>query len=205
MIHQIIGITAGVISLLAYGLYIYKIWWGNTRPSKSSWWILSFVWIIVLLSSVSLAPGNTINEQWTSIASRWLSVSYIIGSLVIAVSTIWRGSGKKWNLFDYACLVSAGVAMICYFFFNNSAASLVFAIFADLCGIMPTIKHAWQNPHEEDLTAWIVESFASLLGILAVTHWSLTFQDASDWASPVYLLIINIIIVCIIARQFVKK
>lgn len=202
MEKEIIALIAGGLSLFAYGLYIYQIWWGKTRPSRSSWWILTVIWTVVLLSSITLAPGETQIEQWVAVASRWLSISYIIGSLGVAISSVWRGSSEKWGIFDYLCAVSAGVTLVLYFVVKDAVTSLVFGILADLFGLMPTIKHAWTNPEEEDLSAWVLTVVACVLTLFAVSGWSISIEDASDWAIPVYLVIVDLIIVVLIVRRF---
>lgn len=204
MSHQTIGIIAGLVSLFSYGLYIYQIWWGETRPSKSSWWILSVVWTVILLNSISLAPGLDAKEKWGAIAASWLSIAYIVGSLAIAVSTIWRGAHEKWRWTDYVCAFSAGVAIIFYLVVKNPEISLVLSFVADFFGLLPTIENAWKYPEQEDFLAWCLTVVAAVIGLFAVSHWSLSFAGASDWLSPVYLTVFDGLTTALLVRKFFK-
>ncbi len=170
----------------------------NVRPSRSSWWILSVVWTIVLFSSISLAPGATYSAQWSAIAGSWISIAYIVGSLGVAVSTLWRGSDAKWQYSDYLCAIFASIAVILFFVFKDPQSSLIFGILADFFGLIPTIIHSHRSPQEESFISWCIGTFGSLLGIFAVSHWSLSFESASDWASPIYIFLINISITLLI-------
>jgi len=190
--------AAGLLSFGAYGVYIFDIWFGTTRPSRSSWWILSIIWIVLLLSSVALAPGENFVEQFSSTAGGYISLAYILCSLIIAISTIWRGSKELWGLFDWLCLIFAGLSLILFIFVQNPILSLVSAILADIFGILPTIKNAWNYPNHEHFWAWFLTSFASILSLFAITRWTLDLTGASDWLSVFYLLIINILITIII-------
>ena len=196
-IHQIFGLIAGAISLCAYGLYIYQIWRGNTRPSRSSWWILTVVWGVLLASSLSLGSEG-VGSNWTAYVERGIQVVYVAGSLVIAISTIWRGSSQPWGRLDWLCAASAGLALILYFVFENFALSLAMSLLADIFGIIPTVQNARKYPQHEDFNAWALESFASVLALFAITTWAFTLDSASEMLPVFYLVIINISITYLI-------
>ncbi|MCC7436693.1 hypothetical protein IT402_02350 [Candidatus Nomurabacteria bacterium] len=200
---EIIGVVAGGVSLIAYGIYIYTIWWGKTKPSRSSWWILSIVWTIVLFSSFSLSIGETEQAKWAAVTSRWLSISYIIGSLGVAVSSIWRGASQRWKRFDYFCASSAGFALFLYFFTNNPLASLIFGILADFFGLLPTIKNAQKHPEQENLLSWVITVISCILALFAVSKWSFSVEYMSDWSIPVYLTVVDLLIVIFILRGII--
>lgn len=206
MMNQIdFALVSGIISLAAYGLYIYTIWFGDTRPSKSSWWILTVVWSVLLLSSISLSSEGTLVEKFQTLPGGWLSLSYILGSLIIAISTIWRGASEKWGTLDYWCAGSALLALILYFVIHEPFWALVLSLVADVFGIIPTIKNAYVHPDKEDITAWTLESIASIIGLLAITGWFASYESISQWSPVVYLVIVNVIITLLICRKFFKQ
>lgn len=200
-----IALISGIISLAAYILYIYTIWFGSTRPSRSSWWILTIVWSVLLLSSLSLTPGATLREQFLALPGGWLTLSYIAGSLVIAISTLWRGSSDKWGIFDYMCAAFAALSLILYFVSGVPFLALVMAVVADLFGILPTMKNAWLHPDEEDLKAWVLESIASILALFGISAFLFTEESFAAWSPVVYLVIVNVIITLFITRIFGNK
>ncbi len=204
MNKEILGLIAGGILLLAYGMYIYTMWWGKTRPSRSSWWILTVVWGVILLSSMSFNP----DKNFIDMTSFWITIASILGSLTVAISSLWRGSNKKeenWTKYDTRSALCAGVALALYFIFHRPEVSFIFAILADFSGLFPTIENAKNYPDQEDLTAWIITVASCIVGVIAVPDWGLSFQSASNWAIPVYLVIVDSIVVFFIVRRFFAK
>src|SRR3989344_628687 len=190
-----IGLLAGVLSLVAYGIYIYKIWLGNTRPSRSSWWILTVVWVVVLFSSVSVGTEGEFG-YWTSYVQRGIQVAYIFGSFGVAISTLWRGSPDTWGIWDWLCAIFAGIALILFAVLGSEYhfISLILAIFADFFGIAPTIRNAYRYPQHEDFIAWMLECIASFIALFAVSIWAFTVKSAGEFFPILYLVIVNVII-----------
>jgi hypothetical protein len=204
MLHQIIGLTAGLISVAAYAIYIYGMWWGNTRPSRSSWWLLTVVWTVIFMSSISVgkdAPTATTEDY----LDRALQISYIFGSLIIAISTIWRGSNIKWDMYDYMCAACTAVALALYFVFSAPMPSLIMAVVADIFAILPTVNNSKTNPEHEHLSAWKLELFASALAMFAISSWSFKFDSISLWLPNLYLITANGLIVILIKKGLKQK
>ncbi len=191
-------VVSGLISGAAFLIYIANIIWGNTRPSRSSWWIIGVVWIIFLFSSLSLAPGISFLEKWNALAGNWILLAYIVGSFAIAILSLWCGSSDRWGMFDYLCAIFAALAVFLFFVTENSLWSLIFSTIADFCGILPTIRNAWKFPQHEHFFAWFLESISGILVLFAITRWSFDLVGVSDWASPIYLVIMNTLITTII-------
>lgn len=199
MAKETIALVAGAILLIAYLMYVYDMWWGETRPSRSSWWILSFVWGIILFTSMSFNASDDLVAK----TSRWLAIASITGSFIVAVSSIWRGSNKKednWTKYDIRCAACAGIALVLYFIFHKPEVSFVFAMLADFSGLLPTIENARDYPEQESISAWALTVFSCILGVVAVPQWSLSFESASNWVIPVYLVIVDSIVLYFIYR-----
>ncbi len=197
--HIIFGFISGGISLFAYGIYIYAIWYGDTRPSRSSWWILTVVWGVLLLSSLSIGDSG-IQSHWTSYVERGITIAYVLGSLVIAISTIWRGSVERWGVLDYLCAVSAGIALLLYFVFDQPVLSFAMSLVADIFGIVPTVRNAYRHPEQEDFAAWGIECAASFLALFAISVWAFSLESASQFLPVFYLVIANSLITILIWR-----
>src|SRR3989338_11645313 len=110
-IYQHIGEIAGVISFCAYLKYIISTFQGKTKPSRSTWWILTFVGILIFASSYSLGAGE----------SMWIQLSYIIGPLIIGIMSLFPkyGYGSKLLLIDKICLWGATICVILWIVFNS--------------------------------------------------------------------------------------
>ena len=197
---------AGGISFFEYAVYIYDIFERDTRPSRSSWWILSIVWIVFFASSLSLAPGYSFIEKFHNLAGGSLFLTYIAGSIIIAVLSVKYGSRDKINKLDVVCATLTMCSLV-LFFITTKIYSLIAAIIADFFAILPTIKNAYKYPHQESLRAWILCVIASTIALFAVNKWDTSFESFSDWSNPVYLTVINLIILSIMffRRSYVAE
>src|SRR3989344_9149248 len=98
-ITQHLGEIAGLISFSAYLIYIISTFRGKTKPSRSTWWILTFVGILIFASSYSINAKESMRIQ----------LSYIIGPLIIAILSLSPkyGYGSKLLQIDKISLLGA--------------------------------------------------------------------------------------------------
>ncbi len=169
---------AGIISLLAYGIYIFTTIKGQTRPSRSTWWILTFVGVVIAWSSYALDSTDNL----------WIQLSYIIGPGIIAVLSLKYGENAGFQKLDWICLTGALVSILLWVIFNSPIVALLGSIVVDAIGLIPTIKKSYFNPKEEDPTAWSLEMFASILNAIAIGTW---FQEDKSWIYALYLVLMN--------------
>lgn len=178
MIIENLEKIAGIVSLVAYGIYIFSTIKGETKPSRSTWWILTLVGIVIMWSSYAL--GSTDNL--------WIQMSYVIGPGIIAVLSLKYGDNFGFEKLDWICLIGAFVSIILWIVFNSPLVALLGSIIVDAIGLIPTIKKSYTNPKEEDPTAWSLEMFASILNAIAIGTW---FQEDKSWIYAIYLVLMN--------------
>ncbi|MDB5259273.1 MAG: hypothetical protein JWO73_481 [Candidatus Taylorbacteria bacterium] len=193
-ISPVLGIVAGCISFSAYVLYMISTVKGRTKPSRSTWWILTLVGIMIASSYYASGARDTI----------WVALSYVLGPLIISILSLKYGEGK-WERLDKWCLASAIISASVWAIFRSAQIALVTNIVMDFLGLIPTIKKSYLRPEGEDRAAWTLESFSGALNIFAIEKW--TFSIAFY---PLYLLIVNGIVTLflympIIRRKFAKK
>ncbi len=194
-VYEIIGISAGIISFLAYGRYIYSVWLGKTKPSRATWWILTLVGTMIALSYYSVGARDTM----------WLAVSYVICPLIVAILSIKNGEGSSWNYTEKICLFLALVSILLWIvlmkigFTNASFVVLIINIVADFIGILPTIIKSYYRPENEDISAWILSSIAGIFNLLAIENWNIEIS-----LYPLYLATANPLIAILIYRGLRK-
>lgn len=179
-----LGEVAGLVSVTAYTIYIASIFRGKTKPSRSSWWILTFVGLMIFLTSYATgARENT-----------WIQLAYVAGPLIIAILSVFPKYGYKTGLelVDKICLIGAFACLVIWLLFNSAFIALLGSIIVDFVGLVPTIKKSYLDPKEESRLAWGIEMGASILNAIAISSW-FTLTDKS-WIYALYLLIINGII-----------
>lgn len=183
------GQIAGVISFVAYLLYITTTISGRTKPNRATWWILSLVGFMIAISYYSSGARDTI----------WVAVSYVVGPLIIAILSLWYGEGK-WETLDKVCLIGAIISAIIWYFSSSALIVLSINIFMDFLGLIPTIKKSYLRPDGENRTAWTLESLAGVLNVFAIDRFVLNII-----LYPLYIFIINISITVLLYRPVGRK
>ncbi len=184
-----IGLISGTISFCAYTLYIYSILSGVTRPSRSTWWILTLVGTLILWSSHALGAEENF----------WIQLSYVVGPLIISILSLRYGEGTKLTSLDMLCFAGACLSGILWIIFNSPTTGLIGSIIVDLIGLLPTIKKSYAEPEAESPNAWLIETIASTLNLLAVSSWfSLVHKD---WIYALYLFAVNGLITVLLWRK----
>jgi len=169
------GIAAGVVGLAGFVPYIYSTIKGKTRPNRATWWIWAVLALIIATSYHSVGAGDTI----------WVTISFFIGPLAIALLSIKHGEGG-WNRFDGACLVGAGIGIALWVVFNAPLAALLLTIAIDGLGLLPTIRKSIIRPESEDRLSWTLFFSASVLNLVALDSWA--FELA---VYPVYIFLLE--------------
>jgi len=194
-IYQHIGEIAGGLSFLAYLKYILSIFQGKTKPSRSTWWILTFVGILILVSSYSIGAKENI----------WIQLSYVVGPLIIAILSLFSQYGYSSGLLkiDKVCLLSGILCIILWIVFNSPLIAFIGSIIVDFIGLIPTIKKAYFNPNKEDPVAWGIEMVAIIINALGISVWFSAVEK--DWIYALYLIIINGIVFILLLMPFRNK
>lgn len=185
-IKAVLGIIAGIITFLAYIFYIIAILKGKTRPSRTSWWIWSFVGTVLGASYYFSGAENTI----------WVPVAEIIGPITIAILSIWHGEGELDNKTDLICFIGSCVSLALWFIFNSPVIALITNLSVDLFAAIPTIIKSYLRPKGEDLLAWLLTVTGNALNLLAVEKYIF-----SIWIYPTYMFAINSFILILLFSQ----
>jgi len=183
----ILGLLAGAIAFFAYLVYIVSVIRGKTKPNRASWWIWSFMGLVLALSYQFSGAENTI----------WVPYVEFLGPFLIAILSIKYGEGGLSNKTDIICLLGALVSIILWIIFNNPVVALITNLASDSFAIFPTIKKSFLRPEGEDFWAWFGTGIADMINLFAVERFTFAIL-----IYPVYMLISDIIIVGIL---FVKK
>ena len=186
-IHQIIGITAGILALVGYIPYIISILAGKTRPNKATW----FIWALVggLLAFSYLAEGDA--------NSIWLPLGYFVGPLITALLSLRYGYAA-WSRVDTYCIIIAFISIIPWLFAKNAIFTLLINVFIDSTGAIPTIIKTYHEPDTEDMTAWTIFFIANTIQLFSISDWNLAA------IYPIYLFFLAGAMIILILRGKVK-
>ena len=153
----IFGIVAGILSFSAYIFYIVAIIKGTTKPSRSTWFIWSFIGIVLAISYRASGAEDTV----------WVAVSEAIAPTIIALLAIKYGTGGT-DKIDIFAFVGSLFSLILWWLFDSPVVALTTNLAIDFFAAIPTIKKSWHNPKEEDRFAWSLTQTGNLFNLLAI-------------------------------------
>lgn len=182
-LKSVIGLIAGIIALLAYVVYVVSILRGKSKPNRVTWWIWSFMGLVLALSYHSSGALNTI----------WVPYVEFLGPFSISLLSIKYGEGNLENKTDLYCFLGGVLSIMLWIVFNNPVIALVTNLAIDAFAIIPTIKKSYLRPEGEDFWAWFGTGLADGLNFFAVERFTFAIL-----LYPVYMLISDLIIIFIL-------
>ncbi len=173
-------IVAAVASTLAAAVYIRSMFTANTKPNRVTWLMWSIAPLIAAAASFSSGVGWAVLPVFMA----GFSPLMIFTASFFAKKAYWKLSS-----FDYFCGVLSGLALVMWWLTKEPNVAIVFAIGSDGLASIPTLKKSLTNPETESVWPFIIGVFGASSSLAVITLW--TF---SAYAFPIYLIVINIII-----------
>jgi hypothetical protein len=185
-------IIAAVGSLLAAFVYIRSMFVGGTKPNRVSW----LMWAIAPLIATAAAISNGVGWAVLPVFMAGFSPFLIFAASFFAKKAYWKPSS-----FDYVCGALSAVALIMWWLTKAPNIAIVFAIASDALASVPTLTKAWTNPETESVWPFLIGVFGAASSLAVATLW--TF---SEYAFPIYLMIVNILVLfSLYNRNFIPK
>lgn len=178
-----IGVTAQFIGIASYIKETVK---GNTKPNRITW----LLWSIAPLIATFAALSNGVR----------LSVLPVFmagfGPLLVFISSfVNKKSYWKLEKFDYLCGLFSILALVLWAITKEPIVAIIFAILSDGFASVPTLVKSWHHPETETVSPFLAGLFSSITGFFAIVVWNF-----SSVAFPLYLVIINCILIFVILR-----
>jgi len=158
-----LSILSGILFFAGFIPYIVSILKGVAKPSKASW----IVWCA--LDAVTIA-GMLAKHSITG-----QIVGAFVGSCALVVLSLKYGK-SGWTRIDKGCLVGGALGILLWAAFRDADYGIVVSMSVVLIGTIPTIISAWQNPANEDRTAWTIFFLSCMPAMAAIPAW--TWADA---------------------------
>ena len=185
------------LAIIGTGAYIKDTLVGKTKPNKITWLMWSIAPLIATFAAISKGVS------WAVLP---VFMSGFCPLLVLIVSLFSKKSYWKLSLFDYLCGFFSVLALILWVITKEANIAIIFSIISDASAGFPTLKKAWTNPETESVLIYATGIISALTSFAAVEYGIF-----SEYAFPIYLLLMNTILVVLISRSkifkkaFVKK
>lgn len=184
IMQQILILSSSVLVFVTYIVYAWSIVTKRTKPHRTTRLVL---FLVTALGAASLFA------QHDSVAI-WLIGTCSLASAFVFLLSIKYGIGG-WSKVDLVCLIIALIGIIVWRVTNNPLLALYASIMADFAGMIPTLIKTYRLPKSEYWFSYVSLIIAISLTLLAVKDW-----EAQCFAYPLYLFIINIIMLSLILR-----
>ncbi|MDI9409687.1 MAG: GAF domain-containing protein [Candidatus Pacebacteria bacterium] len=163
----IAGILASLLNLISRAKYIYSTLYGDTRPSRLTWFINSINWGIQFWSAFFVA------DHFSPVFyTLLLSFPAAIAIFLISLNPKYGVGGYEKT--DLVCLALLPVVIFAWQWSGNSVLGIVGAMGIEYIAMLPTFLKIRQRPFAEDMTAWSLSLFTSFVNLLTVSQFNLT-------------------------------
>jgi len=169
---EIIGLTAGAITLIGLLPYFRDIFRRKTKPERASWFIWTVLGGIAFFSQLAKGATNSL----------WMTGVDTIAIIIIFLLSIRYGVGGLVKR-DIIALSIAFLGLILWFFTKEAAIALILVIIVDTSGSILTIIKSYEDPGSETMISWITAGVAGLLSAISVgsLNWILLIYPLYIW------------------------
>lgn len=190
MLHPNFVILGAIFSFLGILSYIRSTLKGETRPNRVTWSLWALAPLIAF--SAELDKGVGIQSLMT----------FMVGfNPILVVIASLKNKKAEWKLgkLDYVmgALSLIGIALWLYLGEGNYA--IFFAIIADGLAAIPTLIKSFKFPETENYMGYVGGLSAALITLLTIDMWNF-----AHYAFPVYILLVNSILVSLIRFRLGK-
>ncbi len=188
---QYLVLAGAAVQTVGIANYIKEIIWGGVKPNKVTW----LMWSVAPLIATFAAFSDGV---------RWSALPVFMsgfGPLLVFIAS-FLNPNAYWKLekFDYLCGVCSVLALIFWWITKDPNIAIAFAIASDGFAAVPTIIKMWKYPETETVSPFTAGLFSALTSFAAIKMWGF-----SAYAFPIYLVMINILLIsCFYRRKFMK-
>ena len=175
LIKQILGVSASLITFIAYVPYIVNIFRNKTKPHTFSWFVWSLLTVISFFSQIAGGAGP----------GAWLMGTTAIICFLVFILGLKKGT-KDIQRIDWISFVGALAAMILWIATKTPLLSVILVTITDAFAFLPTIRKSFNRPYEETLIFYFINVAKFILGLLALQKFSVITA-----LYPLYLLFAN--------------
>jgi len=168
------------IRLFSGGQYAWGVLRGKARPNPVTWFLWGLTAMIAFLAQ--LQNGPTAQSL----------VTFVLGLSPLVIFAIAMGKDRgrgHFTPFTISCGVIALIGIVLWQLTTNPELAIAFAIAADICASLPTLRKAYHDPESEYAFPYLLSSVSMLITLATITNWSFTV-----YAFPLYMMSINVVL-----------
>jgi len=179
--------VAAAFSLIAAFAYIRAMFKGHAKPNRVTWLMWSVAPFVATAASVSMGAD---------LAALPVFMAGFAPFMIFVASFLSKKAYWKLSTFDYACGGVSALAVLLWFLTSDPFLAIALSIIADALAAAPTIIKAWHEPKTESIWPFLIGALTPFTSFLVASTLSI-----SEVSFPSYLILINLLLVCLIARK----
>jgi hypothetical protein len=185
------GLLAQFILAISIVPYTISIFRGTVKPNRISW----FIWSVIGFAFWLITPHSA--DQVT----KMLTLIFWINPTLIFILTLFKGENIQPDTMEKFSLFVGLTAILVWLIFRDSSGVLptIIAIAADFCALLPTLRFVIKSPDEEAPLAWICFFLGSFIAIFGIEHYTL-----ESLLLPVYMTFGAFLVVFPLIRYRIK-
>jgi hypothetical protein len=169
---DVLGHIATLLTFISFAPYLIGALTGKVRPHLFSWVIWSLSTLVVFAAQWQAHGGAGV---WSI---GWGGVLTVI----IAGIAFVKKSDLSRHISDWIFFIVALLSIPLWYFTADPLLSVILLTVIDLLGFGPTLRNAWQNPHQEQITFYALYVVRNLFSFAALESYSIT-----TWLFPVVI------------------
>lgn len=183
--------VGAIVNIVLTFSYIKEVAKGTVKPNRITWLMWSIAPLIATVAAIANGVGLAVFPVF---------MSGFTPLLVFIVSFLNKNSYWKLSPLDYYCGAMSFLALIVWQITKNPNYAIIFALMSDGLAAIPTVIKAWKYPETESVVAFIGGLFLATTSFFAITTWNF-----SSLAFPIYLVVLNIIVIFAIKHKEILK
>ena len=179
--------AAAAATLLAAFAYIRSMFKGGAKPNRVSW----LMWAIAPFIAVAASASSGVGLAVVPVFMAGFSPLLIFVASFLTKKAYWQLS-----TFDYVCGTLSASALVFWYFTMNPNIAILFSIASDGLATVPTLRKAWSHPQTESIWPFVTGIFGASAALAVAVPWVF-----SAYAFPVYLLVVNVMVLAAIYKK----
>jgi uncharacterized membrane protein len=159
----LLGIVASAIALISSVPYLRDILRRKTKPHVFTWLVWGVLTAVVFFAQVLKHGG----------AGSWVTGFTAFTCFVFAGLALRYGE-KDIRLLDWLSLLGACFGLVLWALTSDPLLVVIINTFIDVLGFVPTLRKAYNKPHEETLIYFVFSLLKFSAGIAALESFNLT-------------------------------
>jgi len=160
--------------------YFRGVFTGRAKPNPITW----FIWSTTAMVAFAAQLHEHVGSQ------AWVTFSLGLTPLLVCIVSLLKNrSESHFTPFNISCGLLALVGIVLWQATDNALLAIVFSIFADTAGSIPTVVKAFRQPASEYAPAYVMSIISMAITLGTIHTW-----DFASYAFPAYIAGINLVI-----------